>query len=92
LPEPVLFEPNKDYVRKVLAEQIELTADRFDVTLDAPKRYGNYQGMVHDDEPVPSEQVIDLNREAQGREYRLETQGPHPIERLRDPGLAGKEA
>jgi hypothetical protein len=31
---------------------------------------------------APSDQVIDLNRAEQGRDYRLETEGPHPIERL----------
>jgi hypothetical protein len=91
LPDPVLFQPNKDYVRGVLAEQVDLTADRFDITADAPKRYAAYQASVHDDVEVPSEQVIDRNREAQGREYRIETEGEHPVERLRERELAGRD-
>ena len=91
LPDPVLFQPNKDYVRGVLAEQVDLTADRFDITADAPDRYAEYQASVHDDVEVPSEQVIDRNREAQGREYRIETEGEHPVERLRERELAGRD-
>jgi hypothetical protein len=82
LPELVRFEPNKAFVRQVLAEQVDLTADGFDVTTDAPKRYAQYQAMVHGDDPVPSEQII-ADTVAAGGEYRLETEGEHPVERLR---------
>ncbi len=84
LPEPVLFQPNKEYVREVLASQVELTADRLDVTPDKHGRYHAYQGAVHGDGPIPSEAVIEQNLAASGREYRLETEGPNPVERLRE--------
>jgi len=84
LPEPLTFEPNKEYVRSVLATQVELTADHLDVTMKRPPRFEAYQTAVHGDGPVPSEQVIDENRAKQGREYRLETEGPNPVERLRE--------
>ena len=93
LPQPVLFQENKDYVRTVLAETVDLTADGFDLVdvSDAPARYLAYQSAGHDDVPVPSEQVIVENTARNGRDYRLETEGPHPVERFRR-DLAGREA
>jgi hypothetical protein len=83
LPEPMSFQPNKDYVRAVLAAQLELTADGVDFTVDKPKRYGQYQEMVHDDAVVASEDVIDQHVAQFGNDYRIETDGEHPNERLR---------
>jgi hypothetical protein len=37
----------------------------------------------------PTEQVIEQNRAAQGREYRLQPEGEHPIADLRDPATSG---
>lgn len=92
LPAAMTFEPNKEYVRKVLAEQVHLTADRenFVPTADLPKdhRYHWYQKQVNTN-GVPSETVIDRHRKAKDNaEYRLETEGPHPVESLRWPRAA----
>ncbi|MBI2708192.1 MAG: hypothetical protein HYX34_00610 [Actinobacteria bacterium] len=85
---PVTFEPNKDYVRSVLAEQIQLQADglEFVPVDDLPKshRYFAYQAKVNAG-GAPSEQVIDANRDKSGREFRDETEGEHPVVDLRDP-------
>jgi hypothetical protein len=86
LPEvPVTFEPNKDYVRELLAATIDLRADGIQyVELDdLPKdhRYFTYQNTVNAG-GVPSEQVIDAARD-DGGEYRDETEGAHPVEDLR---------
>ncbi len=85
---PVTFEPNKDYVRTVLAEQTDLRTDgvRYVPVQDlaAHHRYFAYQQTVNAG-GVPSEQVIEENRTKHGREYRDETEGPHPIVQLRDP-------
>jgi hypothetical protein len=83
LPEvPVTFEPNKDYVRQVLAEQVGLRADGTTYVdladLPAGHRYFTYQETVNAG-GAPSEQVIDHNRAKSGHEYRDETEGPHPI-------------
>ncbi|MGH9321751.1 MAG: hypothetical protein ACRD3V_17910, partial [Vicinamibacteria bacterium] len=92
LPEPIRFEPNKEYVRKVLAEQVDLTAQAEEyVPMDElPKdsRYHKYQRAVHGDGPVPSEQVIRDHVEQFGEDYRLETEGEHPVKRFRDRGQA----
>jgi hypothetical protein len=84
LPEnPVLFEPNKEYVRTVLAEQEDLNALGQGFVRDAHKRYQGYQDAIHADGPVPSEQVIADHVEKFGEDYRIETEGPHPVERSR---------
>lgn len=85
---PVTFEPNKEYVRRILASQVDLRTDGLDYVAlqDLPRRhrYFEYQKVVNDG-GAPSEQVIDANRAAQGREYRDETEGDHPIIDLREP-------
>jgi hypothetical protein len=83
LPEPMSFRPNKDYVRGVLAAELELTADGVDFTTDKPRRYGAYQEMVHDDSVVASEEVIEQHVAKFGGDYRVETEGEHPNRRLR---------
>jgi hypothetical protein len=84
---PVTFEPNKDYVRQILATQIDLATDGFNYVpgdqLPGAHRSRRYREVVNAG-GNPSEQVIDQNRQAQGREYRDETEGEHPVEELRE--------
>jgi hypothetical protein len=87
LPEvPVTFEPNKAYVRDVLATQVDLQADGLDFVpvgeLPPDHRYFTYQKAVNA-RGNPSEQVIDQNRARSGRDYRDETEGDHPVTDLR---------
>jgi rubrerythrin len=88
LPVPTRFEPNKAYVRQVLAEQVGLTAKGPRIvpldSLPADDRYYAYRDRVNDDW-VPSEIVIEQNRAKQGREYRDQTEGDHPVIDLREP-------
>ncbi len=83
LPEPVSFEPNKEFVRQVLAGQVDMTTEGTRYGADPHTRYEDYQKAVNAG-MVPSEEVIDQHREEFGHEYRLETEGAHPVERLRD--------
>ena len=82
---PVVFQENKEYVRQVLANQIDLTAREskfFPVQkLGREDRYYAYQAVVNRN-GVPSEAVIEAARSEFGEDYRLETEGPHPV-----PGL-----
>ncbi len=84
---PVTFEPNKQYVRDILTSTVDLTADGLGYTpmgdLPNDHRFFAYQAAVHAG-GIPSEQVIDANREANGREYRHETDGPNPVLPLAD--------
>jgi hypothetical protein len=92
LPKGVKFQSNKDYVRQVIAEQIDLRTDGPDFvplsTLPADHRYFAYEKIVNAG-GNPSEDVINLNREAQGREYRLQPEGEHPVADLREPAGTG---
>src|SRR5690606_20533484 len=81
------LQSNKAYVRDVLASQVDLTAKDAEFvpvsTLPNDDRYFDYQRRVND-QWVPTEEVISRNAEKNGREYRVETEGPHPV-----PGLRG---
>jgi len=87
LPEPLQFQSNKEYVRQVLANQVDLrTVGASFVPLDQlPKDglYVQYQQVVNGGGFVPSERVIEEYRQQKGSEYRIETEGPHPVEQLR---------
>ncbi len=85
---PVTFEPNKEYVRQVLAEQIDLRADGADYvplnSLPDDHRYFAYQATVNEG-GSPTEEIIDRIRAEKDHEYRTETEGDHPVIDLRSP-------
>jgi len=83
LPEPLEFEPNKQYLRDLLATQIDLTTLGAGYVRDAHERFVWMQEQVHGGEQPPSELVIEAHRAQFGDEYRIETEGPHPVESLR---------
>jgi hypothetical protein len=84
---PVTFEPNKEYVREVLAAQVDLRTDGIayihDDELPDNHRSRRYRDTVNAG-GAPSELVIEQNRSAQGREYRDETEGENPVPELRE--------
>jgi hypothetical protein len=84
--EPFRFQPNKAYVRSVLASQVNLTSKDSDFVpvamLPADDRYFVYQRRVNGDFS-PTEELIAANKQKNGEDYRLETEGPHPVEGLR---------
>ncbi|MFC0864473.1 hypothetical protein ACFHYQ_19460 [Sphaerimonospora cavernae] len=83
LPAPVRFEPNKSYIREVIATQIDYTTLGTGYVQEAHERFQRWQEQIHGDQEPPSERVIDENRAKSGREYRLETEGAHPMYSLR---------
>jgi len=82
------FEPNKQYVRQVLEQQIDLTAKDSELvplsTLADDDRYFTYQSIVNAG-GSPTEEVIRENVAKNGSEYRLQTEGAHPVPGLRLP-------
>jgi hypothetical protein len=88
LPEvPVTFEPNKEYVRQVLATQIDLRTDGTEYVpeseLPRDHRFFRYQGIVNANGSY-GEIVVEQDRpKHDGLEYRDETEGPNPVEALR---------
>jgi len=84
LPEPVTFEPNKQLVRHLLATQLDLTTLGAGYVRDAHERFERMQVQINGGQKPPSEEVIDEHRARFGGEYRLETEGPHPVQSLRE--------
>jgi hypothetical protein len=83
LPEPLVFEPNKEYLRHLLATQLDLTKRGIGYARQTHERLQWMQQQVHGGEKPPSEQVIDGHRDWFGTDYRIETEGPHPVPELR---------
>jgi hypothetical protein len=73
LPEPLLFEPNKAYLRHLLATQVDLTKLGAGYVREAHERFEWMQRQVHGTAQPPSEQVIGAHEAEFGRDYRLET-------------------
>ena len=87
-PELLTFHSNIEYVRKVLAETVNLTSDGEDY-LDVGKlpcdaNFFEYQSQVNgSDNEVASHNVIEKYIADNNKDYRYET-AQHPIEELRD--------
>ena len=83
---PMQFKENKEYVRQVLASQVDLTAKEAEFvpisSLQPDERYFAYNAIVNAGW-VPTEDVIAQTIESRGEEYRLETEGPNPVAGLR---------
>ncbi len=87
-PQLLTLGSNIDYVRKVLASQIELTAMRenYIPVNQLPENFDffRYQGIVNRDvASEPCHEVIEQYISRYGTDYRFETQ-PHPIEALQN--------
>jgi hypothetical protein len=91
---PVTFEPNKAYVREILAAQVDLRTDGLDYVdvddLPSDHRFFSFQDTMHSG-GIPSEQVVEMDRERRGTEYRDETDGEHPVADLRPVGSGTRE-
>ncbi len=89
-PPLIKFQPNKDYIRKVLKETVTLTADREDYRevskMPREADFFAWQDLVNKDvEAVPSHAVI-ASYQAQspsGEDYRY-TDSPSPVKALQD--------
>ncbi len=88
----VVFKENKAYLRQVLANQTDLAGwdSEFMPIGDLPQqhRYFDYQARVNRVMP-PTETIIERHRAKAGEDYRLETEGPHPVAALRRGGNGG---
>lgn len=74
LPKSLVLQPAIEYVRKVLDEQVDLTADgtEFKRMDDLPPdhRYFAIQSILNSGR-VPSEEVIEMNKKKNGDDYRV---------------------
>ncbi|MEV5413754.1 hypothetical protein AB0K60_33620 [Thermopolyspora sp. NPDC052614] len=83
LPAPVTFEPNRQYLRELLTNEIDVTTIGTGYVKDMHERFERWQQMLQGEEKPASERVIEENRHKSGEEYRVEIDGPHPIPSLR---------
>ena len=85
--DPMTYEANVDYVRKIEAEQVEWTCDGTEYKpkseLPDDHRYFRHQKTVNEG-GAPSEKVIDQHLEEFGEEYRMQLSGEHPVQRLQE--------
>jgi hypothetical protein len=88
-PKLLQFHDTRDYVRKIIAEQTELTLDKENVSYvyDLPENHTffMYQDKInHDVNAVASHKVIERHQKMKkGEDYRAEVK-PHPVESLRN--------
>lgn len=87
-PNLLLFHDTREYVRKVLSQMVEITADKEDLknVNDLPENHTFFwfQNKVnHDINSVASHVVIDKHNTLKGEDYRVEL-APHPVESLRN--------
>jgi hypothetical protein len=86
---PMTFEENKAYVRDVVARQVDLASHDSEFvpvrSLPADHRYFTYQATVNKG-GTPSEEVVTRQRTERGHEYRMQTEGEHPVAALREDG------
>ncbi|MFI9843827.1 hypothetical protein ACIHFD_42800 [Nonomuraea sp. NPDC051941] len=76
-PPPMTFEPNKAYLRDLLATQADRTTLGTGYVLEEHERFRRMRQALADGERPPSERVIEDNRAVSGRDYRLETEAPY---------------
>jgi hypothetical protein len=86
-PKPILFESQVEYVRGILGTQVEFNAVGTEIgppsKLPENPRYPAYQKAVNDTQSNPSIQVIEQNIKKNGKDYRYELAGEHPVKGLR---------
>ncbi|WP_369199768.1 hypothetical protein [Streptomyces sp. PU-14G] len=82
LPNVLTFEPNKSYLREVIADQLDLTTLGAGYVREAHERFERMQQAVNGEGPAPSDQVMDAHQAAFGRDYRNQD-GDHPVTALR---------
>jgi hypothetical protein len=83
LPKVLTFEPNKNYIRQLLAEQLDLTTLGTGYVREAHERFEQMQQALQGDTPAPSDQVMEEHQETFGRDYRLQDT-EHPVPALRE--------
>ena len=85
-PEPLQFKSQIEYVRKILASQVQWNACETEIgpadKLPENPRYSAVQNILNAG-GTPSEDVIKMNINRNGRDYRQELAGEHPVAELR---------
>lgn len=85
-PAPLQFTSQVEYVREILATQVEYNA--FETEIGPPDQFPENQRYVECQQMLnvngaPSEEVIQMNQRKNGKDYRQELAGQHPVKELR---------
>lgn len=87
-PKPLILESSKDYVRSVIANQLHLTSDRTEMVplknAENKDRFIGYLNTVNSGEYIPTQQIIADAILNNNSDYRIESNGPHPVPILKD--------
>jgi rubrerythrin len=85
-PAPLKFMSQVDYVRDILATQVDYNAVETEIgppdQIGENPRYQEVQQILNV-KSSPSEEIIKLVQRKEGRDYRLELAGEHPVKELR---------
>ena len=82
MPQASVFQPNKEFIRGVIADQVDITSFGTGFVSEWPDRYLKHMEQVNAG-GVPSEQVVEENARSTGQEFRSLTDGPYPVEEYR---------
>jgi hypothetical protein len=83
IPNVLLFEPNKEFLRTLLAEQMDLTTLGTGYVREAHERFVRMQERLNGTVPPPSDLVVAEHEGRYGTDYRSEQEGPHPVPAMR---------
>jgi hypothetical protein len=81
LPNVLMFEPNKEYIRGVLAEKIDVTTLGTGYVMEMHERFMWMLEQLGKD--TPTAKVVELHEERFGTDFRSEQEGPYPVEEMR---------
>ncbi|MFK8846566.1 hypothetical protein [Streptomyces sp. Ac-502] len=83
LPNVLTFEPNKGYLRELIAEQLDLTTLGAGYVREAHERFEAMQEALNGGGTTPSDRVLAEHDKLIGGDHRLQTEGEHPVAALR---------
>lgn len=94
-PKPTVIESSKDYIREVISSQVNYTGDKSEMVplrnAESKDRYFQFQNMVNSGEFIPSQNVISSSIQRNGQDYRIETNGPNPVQYLQNRNNSGSQ-
>ncbi|CAM5558940.1 Ferritin-like domain-containing protein OS=Streptomyces rimosus subsp. rimosus (strain ATCC/ DSM 40260 / JCM 4667 / NRRL 2234) OX=1265868 GN=SRIM_013135 PE=4 SV=1 [Streptomyces rimosus subsp. rimosus] len=83
LPNVLTFEPNKGYLRQLIADQLDLTTLGAGYVREAHERFEAMQEALNGGATPPSDEVLAEHDKLIGGDHRLQTEGEHPVADLR---------
>jgi hypothetical protein len=90
VPNVLMFEPNKEFLRELLATQMDLTTLGTGYVRDMHERFVWMQEQLNGPDQAPSKSMLELHEQRfDGKDYRWMQAGPYPIESMRHEHTSG---